>query len=163
MQSYGAKEIAQVKMQFDRFYLEKRSDDAARHLEQITTQIIDYQIALERQIGIIKGTTFKNYIYIERVNDKPVKYTVYGIRLPQIPLILEQTKDQEKMGYFFYQGIRGYRKATVDGFDVSPPIIIFTEGGWCGKKFAGQERRDAMAYAEGLAKEHNAELVKFGF
>ena len=170
MQGYGAKERAQVKAQFDRFYLEKQSQDAARRLEEITQEIIDYQIALEAQIGVIEGTAFKNYIYIERVNDKPVKYTVYGIRLPQVPMILEQitqtplqTTDLNKMGYFFYQGLRGYRKTVIDGFDVSPPIRIFTEGGWCGKQFTGTERRAAMAYAEDLVKEHDAELVKFGF
>ena len=163
MYDYGAKEIAQAKAQFDAFYLEKRSADALRHLEEISQNILNYRAALAEQIKIIEGTTFKTFIYIERVNDKPVKYTVYGIRLPQVPMVFQEIPDREKLGYYFYQGLRGYRKTTIDGFDVSPPIMIFTEGGWCGKQFTGTERRAAMAYAEDLAKEHGAELVKFGF
>ena len=41
MYDYGAKEIAQAKAQFDAFYLEKRSADALRHLEEISQNILN--------------------------------------------------------------------------------------------------------------------------
>ena len=164
MMDYGAKEIAQAKAQFDREYLERRSNDAMKDLERITQEIIGYQAALAEQIKVIEGTTFKNYVYIHRNQyDKPITYTVYGIKLPMVPMVLEQITEPEKMGYFFFSRIRGYSKIKVDGFEVYPPMLIYTEGGWGGKKFTGQERRAALAYAEDLAKKDGAEIVKFGF
>ena len=163
MKDYGAQEIAQAKAEFNREYLERQSNDALQDLERISQEILEYRAALAEQIKIIEATTFKKYVFIHRENDKPVKYVVYGIRLPMVPMVLEQMKDRDDLGYFLFSRLRGYVKIDIDGFRVSPPMDIYTEGGWCGKKFTGQERRAALAYAEELAKKDGAQVVKFGF
>jgi hypothetical protein len=163
MREYGLKKVVEfVKVNFDREYLNELSERAQKDLEQFTQEVIDFQTAIIEQLKTIEATPVKTYIHLERFKNDHVQYTVRVLGLPQTPeiLALDRTQDPEKLGYYFFQACRGYGETIkINGYEVHLPL----EGNTWGEKFPGTERKAAFARAEELAKEHGAEIIKFGF
>lgn len=165
MYEYGPREIANLKGNYDLESVEYRKQRAIEDLAKITDEITVYLRELEAQKARIEHTTFTTYVLLMKATrSTPVKYKVYLLSAPNIPEIIED-RGSIKMDYFLYRAVQGYGpKTMIDGFTVSLSINFKkgNEGGWMGKEFSGAERHAALKYAQELAAEHKAELVKFG-
>jgi hypothetical protein len=165
MYEYGPREIANLKGNYDLDNVEYRKQMAIEDLAKITDEIAVFLRELEAQKARIEQTTFTTYVLLMKsTRSTPVKYKGYLLGVPNIPAIKED-RGEMKLDYFLYRAVQGYGpKIKIDGFGVfvHPVFKKGSEGGWMGKEFSGQDRHAALKYAQELAAEHKAELVKFG-
>jgi len=134
------KEIEGLESSYDLESLKYRRKSLTETLTKINANIGRFLAAYDEQIKVVEGTEFKPEVYIERRgnNDNKVQFQVGVKFLPQVASTGDANRD-----YFRQNRLDFPTKET--------------------KRFTGQERRAALAYADGLAKQHGAEIIKTGW
>jgi hypothetical protein len=151
---YGVeKKIEDLKRGYHLESLKQTHESAKRDLEEITQGIKQYLAAIDDHIKAVEATTFTPYVRLDRRvnNDNKVEYEVCVKFLPEIPEIIKDIEDPERG--------RMYLAGYLEGRGNSK--YYFPSQGM--QRFKGTERRAALAYADTLAKEHGAEIVKGGW
>jgi hypothetical protein len=134
------KEIEALESSYDLESLKYRRESLTKTLTKINANIGRFLRAYDEQIKVVEGTEFKPEVYIDRRTnyDNKVEFTVGVKFLPQLASTGDANRD-----YFRQNRLDFPSKET--------------------KRFTGQERRAALAYADELAKKHNAEIIKGGW
>lgn len=154
---YGIEnKIKELKSNYHLDSLQSTHKSVLDDLDRISKNITLYLAAITEQQEVVEATTFRPYVYLQRRTnyDNHIEYEVDLRFLPQIPEILNVINQPER-GHLFLIALLRDEGYGGDGFS----FPRYEEQ----KKFKGQERRAAIAYAEELAKKHGAEIIKAGW
>jgi hypothetical protein len=151
---YGIEgKIKELQGNYDIESLKWKHQSTLDDLDRITRGITQYLAAIDEQMKVFQATTFKTYVFLERKDYGHVEYLVDVRQVPQVPQILNLTSHPERGHLFLLSFLRG-QSVGID--KISLPRFEDE------KKFGGREGRAAIAYADELAKKHNAEIIKAG-
>lgn len=137
-------------------------------IAEITKNLSTRRASLVDQIRLVEQTQFRPFVLVQRnefTNSGRIELKVYLRLLPNSPLILDQiNSDQEIQVWRGQESILVRRgdialQRILQGYDLSD-YWFPTIGN---KEFGGTERKKAFAYAQELAQEHKATVVKAGF
>lgn len=130
------KELART---YDLESLRYRRNSLCDTLTKINKNIGRFLAAYDEQIKVVEGTEFKPEVYLHRRHnyDNKVEFEVGVKFIPKLKSTGDANRD------YFHNNNLDFPEKEI-------------------QRFTGQERRAAIAYAESLAKKHNAKLVQSG-
>jgi len=142
-----------------------RLDEVA---QQINQNLATRRAALVDQIKKVEKTEFRPFVLVHRneyTNSGKVELTVYRKMLPNSPLILDLINATGTIQGWKNGESHTYNRGEVAlerillGYDLADHWFPLYDK----KQFAGTERKKALTYAQELAQEHKATVVKAGF
>jgi len=142
-----------------------RLDEVA---QQINQNLATRRAALVDQIKKVENTQFRPFVLVHRneyTNSGKVELTVYRKMLPNSPLILDLINATGTIQGWKNGESHTYNRGEVAlkrillGYDLADHWFPLYDK----KEFAGTERKKALTYAQELAQEHKATVVKAGF